>query len=114
MYSPVAAPPNHHSTISENPTPMEIHAADSMAASLVLTACASRCTTSRSTSSRATMIPSSVSHCQAWTLSSTKLPLLSAASEWCHQVLVSLLGRVSAAPDDRLGRGEAGDRHTER
>ena len=80
MYSPVAAPPNHHNTISENPTPIEIHAADSMAASLVLTACASRCTTSRSTSSRATMMPSNASHCQAWTLSSTKLPLLSAAS----------------------------------
>ena len=73
MYSPVAAPPNHHSTTREKATPMEIHTADSMAASRVLTACASRCTTSRSTNRRATIRASSAPHCHRWTSRSTKL-----------------------------------------
>ena len=48
MYSPVACPPNHHQTTRAKPTPIEIHAADSIAASFVLMAWASRWMTRRS------------------------------------------------------------------
>ncbi len=86
MYSPVAAPPNHHSTTSEKPTPIEIQAADSIAASFVLTACASRWITRRSTSSSATISASRTSHCHGWTVSSTKLPPpLFGGEQWEHR-----------------------------
>ncbi len=53
MYSPPAAAPNHQMITPVKATPMLIQTADSMAASFVCTSWASRCTTSRSTSSSA-------------------------------------------------------------
>ena len=51
MYSPPAAAPNHQTMTPVKATPMLIHTADSIAASFVEISCASRWTTSRSTSS---------------------------------------------------------------
>ena len=86
---------------------MEIHTADSMAASRGPTSWASRWRTRRSTSSSATMTPSSTAQCHGSTSRSTKFEPLAAASSERH--FVSL-----AAADDRLGGGQAGDRHPER
>jgi hypothetical protein len=53
MYSPAAWPPCQKNTTPVNATPMLIHTADSMAASLVVGACGFRWTSSRSTTSSA-------------------------------------------------------------
>src|SRR3954452_4831436 len=138
MYSPPAAPPNHQITTNMNPTPTEIQAADSIAASLVLISWASRWNTRRSISSRPTMRPSRTIHCQLWTVTSTKLPLRSAAStgvivgalvpsvgsgpaegrdrgpsSCSGESADGLLGGAGVSADDRLGGGPAGDRHAE-
>src|SRR5262245_60190726 len=106
-YSVVAWPLNHHSTTSEKETPSEIHTADSIAASFVLTSCASRWNTSRSTRSRPTIRPSRTIHCHGWTLRSTKLPspLSAASSEIIGGSVLPYLFRVAGAgADDRLRR----------
>ena len=40
------------------------------------------------------------------------VPIVLGREEWCHRVVWSLLRRLGG-PDDRLGRGEPGDRHAE-
>ena len=50
-----------------NATPMLIHTADSMAASLMVMTCAVRCTSSRSTTTSVTMKPSSANQCHGST-----------------------------------------------
>src|SRR6478736_10360655 len=103
MYSPPAAPPNHQITTNMNPTPTEIQAADSIAASLVLISWASRWNTRRSTSSRPTMRPSRTIHCQGWTVTSTKLPLRSAANTGV--IVGALVPSVGSGPAHRGDQG---------
>jgi hypothetical protein len=73
MYSVDACPPCQAKITPVKATPMLIHTADSMAASLVVGACGLRCTSSRSTTSRKVTNARNATQIQGATSKLTKL-----------------------------------------
>src|SRR5918995_3556065 len=67
MYSPAACPPCHAKITPVKATPIEIHTADSMAASLVEGTCGRRWTSSRSPTSRTDTKARKATHAQIGT-----------------------------------------------
>jgi hypothetical protein len=98
-YSPAAAAPNQAQITNAKASPHEIHTNDSSAARRVDNSLASRCRTSRSNSSMATITASNTAQCHHATWTSTKFVVpSSAASNPAANDVIGL--NLPGGPDD--------------